>query len=167
MFDFLALPTEIRYEVYRHLRKYVSLRLSVPLSSFGYASYGFYPEILMTNHQISYEAKQVFYGENDCTYPYEYIPLSDCCPTYRIFQTYYLLRRHMLLLAPVYTLLLTSQLMQGHSMLVGTSRSGQIGSSLRPCVLRFHSYVELIFDSDCTTGCTPICLFREHPARLP
>ena len=25
----------------------------------------------MTNRQISYEAKQVFYGENDCTYPYD------------------------------------------------------------------------------------------------
>ncbi|KAK0517323.1 hypothetical protein JMJ35_000478 [Cladonia borealis] len=68
MFDFLALPTEIRYEIYRHLRRYVSLRLAVPVSSFGYASYGFYPEILMTNHQISYEAKQVFYGENDWTF---------------------------------------------------------------------------------------------------
>ena len=71
MFDFLALPTEIRYEIYRQLRKYVSLRLSVPVSSFGYASYGFYPEILSTNRQISHEAKQVFYGENNCTYPYE------------------------------------------------------------------------------------------------
>ena len=69
MFDFLALPTEIRYEIYRQLRKYVSLRLSVPVSSFGYASYGFYPEILSTNRQISHEAKQVFYGENNCTYP--------------------------------------------------------------------------------------------------
>ena len=76
MFDFLALPTEIRYEIYRHLRRYVSLRLAVPVSSFGYASYGFYPEILMTNHQISYEAKQVFYGENDCTYPLAHLPLS-------------------------------------------------------------------------------------------
>ena len=85
MFDFLALPTEIRYEIYRHLRRYVSLSLSVPVSSFGYASYGFYPAILMTNHQVSYEAKQVFYGENDCTYPNEHLPLSTCCPTYGIY----------------------------------------------------------------------------------
>ena len=83
MFDFLALPTEIRYEIYRHLRQYVSLRLAVP--AFGYASYGFYPEILMTNHQISYEAKQVFYGENDCMYPFEHLPLSDRSPTHSTF----------------------------------------------------------------------------------
>lgn len=69
MFDFLALPTEIRYEIYRQLRKYVSLRLSVPVSAFGYASYGFHSEILSTNRQISHEAKQVFYGENNCMCP--------------------------------------------------------------------------------------------------
>ena len=88
MFDFLALPTEIRYEIYRCLWKYTSLKLAqpeptvsdmyfpraispypeYPNTSFGYASYGFYPEILATNSQISHEAKQVLYGENDCTY---------------------------------------------------------------------------------------------------
>ncbi len=83
MFDFLALPTEIRYEIYRHLRRYLSLHLSIAGYPFGYVSYGFYPGILMTNHQISYEAKQVFYGENDCTYPYERLPLSDRCSIYK------------------------------------------------------------------------------------
>ena len=170
MFDFLALPTEIRYEIYRHLRRYVSLSLSVPVSSFGYASYGFYPAILITNHQVSYEAKQVFYGENDCTYPYDHVPLSACCPTYG-----YIHPNRIAYCANVYYFwfpftqnIADLGIIQGHSMLVGTFGSTQIGPSLRLYVLRFHSYAELTSASDCITGCTHnSCLFRNQRPRLP
>ena len=70
MADFLSLPTEIRYEIYRHLRTDRSLSLSPRVENLvvlGYVSYGFHPQILTTNHQICYEAKQVFYGENHWT----------------------------------------------------------------------------------------------------
>ena len=66
MFRFLELPLEIRMMVYRSLRTNRSLRLNHPndRKAIGYASYGFRPQILATNHQVSYEAMQVFYGEN-------------------------------------------------------------------------------------------------------
>lgn len=70
MFSFLELPLEIRMMIYRSLRTTRSLQIKNPgddrgaKASIGYASYGFYPRILATNHQISLEAKQVFYGEN-------------------------------------------------------------------------------------------------------
>ncbi len=66
MFPLLELPLEIRMMIYRSLRTTRSLRLNHPddTKAIGYASYGFYPQILITNHQISHEAKQVFYGEN-------------------------------------------------------------------------------------------------------
>lgn len=71
MIDFLSLPTEIRYEIYRYLRTDKSLSLSPQCETsiqLGYVSFGFYPQILTTNHQVCYEAKQVFYGENHFTF---------------------------------------------------------------------------------------------------
>lgn len=100
MADFLSLPTEIRYEIYRHLRTDRSLSLSPRVENpvvLGYVSYGFHPQILTTNHQICYEAKQVFYGENhwtlfvtpDIHFKLEYFklaPLSSALPFIRRVQ---------------------------------------------------------------------------------
>ncbi|KAL2039409.1 hypothetical protein N7G274_007681 [Stereocaulon virgatum] len=71
MIEFLSLPTEIRYEIYRYLRTDISLSLSPQCEQslqLGYVSFGFHPQILTTNHQVCYEAKQVFYGENYFTF---------------------------------------------------------------------------------------------------
>ena len=100
MAEFLSLPTEIRYEIYRHLRTDRSLSLSPRVENpvvLGYVSYGFHPQILTTNHQICYEAKQVFYGENhwtlfvtpDIHFKMEYFklaPLSSALPFIRRVQ---------------------------------------------------------------------------------
>lgn len=55
--------------IYRSLRTTRSLQIRNPsdkrrMASLGYASYGFWCNILATNSQTSHEAKQVFYGEN-------------------------------------------------------------------------------------------------------
>lgn len=73
MLSFLSLPPEIRCQIYRELRSFKSPLLKFPFrddSSYalGYCSFGFHSRILETNRQISYEAKEVFYGENYWTF---------------------------------------------------------------------------------------------------
>ena len=97
---FLSLPTEIRYEIYRHLRTDRSLSLSPSVENtvtLGYVSYGFHPQILAVNRQMSHEAMHVFYGENhwtffvslDIHFKWEYFrlaPLSTALPFMRRVQ---------------------------------------------------------------------------------
>ena len=70
--SFLSLPPEIRYQIYRELRSFKSPSLKSPFqddsSALGYCSFGFHSRILETSRQISYEAKEVFYGENYWTF---------------------------------------------------------------------------------------------------
>ena len=72
---FLSLPAEIRFQIYRELRSFKSPLIKSPFqnessdsNAFGYCSFGFCSRILETNHQISSEAKEVFYGENYWTF---------------------------------------------------------------------------------------------------
>lgn len=68
MSSFLLLPPEIRFQIYRELRSFKSPLIKSPLqddsNELGYCSFGFHSRILETSRQISYEAKEVFYGEN-------------------------------------------------------------------------------------------------------
>ena len=70
--SFLALPQEIRFQIYRELRSLKSPLIKAPFqddsSELGYCSYGFHSKILETNRQISDEAKEIFYGENYWTF---------------------------------------------------------------------------------------------------
>lgn len=70
---FLLLPPEIRVQIYRELRSFNSPLFKHPYnqddsSALGYCSFGFHSRILETCHQISGEAKEVFYGENYWTF---------------------------------------------------------------------------------------------------
>lgn len=69
---FLSLPPEIRFQIYRELRSFNSPLIKSPFqddsSALGYCSFGFRSRILETSRQISYEAKEVFYGENYWTF---------------------------------------------------------------------------------------------------
>lgn len=69
---FLALPQEVRFQIYRELRSLKSPLIKNPFqedfSELGYCSFGFHSRILETNGQISDEAKEIFYGENFWTF---------------------------------------------------------------------------------------------------
>ncbi|CAF9936391.1 MAG: hypothetical protein ALECFALPRED_006838 [Alectoria fallacina] len=70
--DFLSLPQEIRFQIYRELRSFNSPLIKYPFyddsDALGYCSFGFQSRILETSRQISNEAKEVFYGENYWTF---------------------------------------------------------------------------------------------------
>lgn len=70
--SFLSLPPEIRFKIYRELRSFNSPLIKTPAFNgsivLGYCSFGFHSRILEINRQVSYEAKEVFYGENDWTF---------------------------------------------------------------------------------------------------
>lgn len=73
MTSFLSLPPEIRLKIYRELRSFTSPLLKSAFSdedsnALGYCSFGFQSRILETCRQVSYEAKEVFYGENYWTF---------------------------------------------------------------------------------------------------
>lgn len=69
MRSFLSLPPEIRFQIYRELRSFNSPLIKAPSDEgIGYCSFGFQSRILETSRQISYEAKEVFYGENYWTF---------------------------------------------------------------------------------------------------
>lgn len=69
---FLSLPPEIRIKIYRELRSLNSPLIKTPFqddsNALGYCSYAFHSRILETCHQISEEAKEIFYGENYWTF---------------------------------------------------------------------------------------------------
>lgn len=70
--SFLTLPPEIRFQIYRELRSFKSPLIKSPSrddsNPLGYCSFGFSSRILETSRQISYEAREVFYGENYWTF---------------------------------------------------------------------------------------------------
>lgn len=67
--SFLSLPPEIRCQIYRELRSFNSPLIRSPCGDeIGYCSFGFHSRILETSRQLSYEAKQVLYGENNWTF---------------------------------------------------------------------------------------------------
>ena len=70
--SFLSLPPEIRFQIYRELRSFKSPLIKSPSQDdsnpLGYCSFGFCSRILETSRQISYEAREVFYGENYWTF---------------------------------------------------------------------------------------------------
>ena len=70
--SFLSLPPEIRFHIYRELRSFKSPLITASSQddsdAHGYCSFGFHSRILETCRQISYEAKEVFYGENNWTF---------------------------------------------------------------------------------------------------
>lgn len=72
MLSFLSLPPEIRFHIYRELRSFNSPLIKFPFrddsDALGYCSFGFCSRILETCRQVSYEAKEVFYGENYWTF---------------------------------------------------------------------------------------------------
>lgn len=68
MFPFLSLPLELRIQIYRELRSFNSPLIESEGIALGYCSFGFQSRILEINRLISYEAKEVFYGENYWTF---------------------------------------------------------------------------------------------------